>query len=711
MPNQAKRLASTAFWAGALLVGLFAPSRLVGPLDGAPLDQRFEVVVLAMLLPALWYVYPAFLRTTVARATVGALAVWKIATWFLVAQTGWCGLFASKYEPPIDSYRVERSWDVRTFWSGTPPACTAIVARPFRSQLGYPAWMLNIPFPADYNFDSRMYSLPTENPRPPHGVHALLVDGWIYPGTDGTLAFDVGADVTLTGSIDRAPLPSESGSMIRIPLAAGAHAVSLRLDLARRDWRFVPTWNGANVFSALTTSVAAMTPAQQAFARWVAWVTPTLVVFLLSGWVAAAYRALSAPRATMWAVASAAMFFVIGAAVTRPAVRLAIVALLAATVIPVPERLRTCRGAFLLFGLPWLAFSAGRAMVDVGRFQLYFFGDDTLTFQRYAYRIFMQGYWLEGGERTFWYQPLYRWTNGVLHLGFGDSSVGEMLADAAALLIGALFAFEVVRRVSTFRAGILAGVLTLATIVLGPNWYLIGRGLSEASAMAWLYLASFALLLAREEGWRMALLAGACATLAFFTRLNHLPLVIVLVALTLPLSLPAGSLTRVSEVWRRLPKGAAVAYLLCIGAALAAFAARTWYYTGAWSVFAGTTREHNSTGLSLTWSSLAAGDTWRRVAESVLMIVTVQDPPRFDIRAVLVVAGVIAAAGGLLNAPLVRRLPLSLVLCCLGAIVGGLVARGVAYPGRFSVHLIPIAVALSVCTVTQLAGFSPFEGK
>ena len=58
----------------------------------------------------------------------------------------------------------------------------------------------------------------------------------------------------------------------------------------------------------------------------------------------------------------------------------------------------------------------------------------------------------------------------------------------------------VVRRVANFRAGILAGVLTLVTIVLGPNWYLLGRGLSEASAMAWLYLAGFALLRARDRG-------------------------------------------------------------------------------------------------------------------------------------------------------------------------------------------------------------------
>src|SRR5258708_36726608 len=156
-------------------------------------------------------------------------------------------------------------------------------------------------------------------------------------------------------------------------------------------------------------------------------------------------------------------------------------------------------------------------MSEGGRFQVYFFGDDSLTFQRYAHRIFMQGYWLEGGERTFWHQPLYRWTNGVLHLMFGDSSVGEALADAAALLVGALFAFEVVRRVASFRAGILAGVLTLVTIVLGPNWYLLGRGLSELSATAWIYLACFAWLRTRDEGRRAALLSGACGSLPCFS--------------------------------------------------------------------------------------------------------------------------------------------------------------------------------------------------
>ena len=90
------------------------------------------------------------------------------------------------------------------------------------------------------------------------------------------------------------------------------------------------------------------------------------------------------------------------------------------------------------------------------------------------------------------------------------------------------------------------------------------------------------------------------------------------------------------------------------------------------------------------------------------MIVTVQDPPRFDIRAVLVVAGVFVALCSVLNAPFLRRLPLSLAVVCLGAIAGGLFVRGVSYPGRFSVHLVPVAVALSICTITQLSSGSSF---
>src|SRR5256885_16380573 len=108
------RWISPAFWGSTLLVALFWPSRFVGPADGAPLDQRVEVVLLAVFVPALWYLCPAFLRTRFARATLGTLAVWKIATWFLVAQTGWGGPVAPQYGPPPARHPRARRWGART---------------------------------------------------------------------------------------------------------------------------------------------------------------------------------------------------------------------------------------------------------------------------------------------------------------------------------------------------------------------------------------------------------------------------------------------------------------------------------------------------------------------------------------------------------------------------------------------------------------------
>jgi hypothetical protein len=57
------------------------------------------------------------------------------------------------------------------------------------------------------------------------------------------------------------------------------------------------------------------------------------------------------------------------------------------------------------------------------------------------------------------------------------------------------------------------------------------------------------------------------------------------------------------------------------------------------------------------------------------------------------------------------RLPLNASLFCLAGIAGAVVARGTAYPGRFSVHLIPVTVAMSVCAVSLLSGYKDIRMK
>jgi len=73
-----------------------------------------------------------------------------------------------------------------------------------------------------------------------------------------------------------------------------------------------------------------------------------------------------------------------------------------------------------------------------------------------------------------------------------------------------------------------------------------------------------------------------------------------------------------------------------------------------------------------------------------------------------VVAGFGASVLAVLCVPLVRRLSLGVIVTSIAAVAGGLVARGVAYPGRFSIHLIPVAVAIAMSVVAMVVG-SPVE--
>jgi hypothetical protein len=142
-----------------------------------------------------------------------------------------------------------------------------------------------------------------------------------------------------------------------------------------------------------------------------------------------------------------------------------------------------------------------------------------------------------------------------------------------------------------------------------------------------------------------------------------------------------------------VPIRSVVVILGSLAVGLLLFARRTWYYTGVFSVFHGTQRQIVAT--------IQPTDTWPQaighLIESVLVLVTVQDPPRFDPRAILVVGGIAIAVLALLRVPWFRDLPAGPALFCAAGLAGALVARGTAYVGRFSIHLMPVAVALATC--------------
>jgi hypothetical protein len=113
------------------------------------------------------------------------------------------------------------------------------------------------------------------------------------------------------------------------------------------------------------------------------------------------------------------------------------------------------------------------------------------------------------------------------------------------------------------------------------------------------------------------------------------------------------------------------------------------------SVFYGTSRDH----LALWQPGVSVRALVPRMIESVMMVVTVNDPPRWDPYALPVIVGGAVSALAVAGVPGARRLPAGVVIFFFAAIAGALIARGSAYAGRVSIHVIPVASAAFVCAV------------
>ena len=684
----------TLLWTMLLAAALLWPGHALAAFDGMPLDGAAQAVGVGMVGPMLWWAHRRFLDNRTARTLIVALLAVKCMGAALLTQQGLCARFttASPFRTEVLTIPIDepdgflRSWDVRAGWRTPAPACTAIVARPFATVSSFPAWFLNI---TDFASDG-------------HRDFTLDVNGDARIREAGVFALELDRDMTVTGRIGGHDIASAAGSTVSVPLAAGVHHLDLHARLTGDRWKFVPLWNGRDAFAETAMTVAQPGVADRFLATPIALATVVLVVALAGAWT---WSFLAGQRASPWLLAwcAAATMLLVAAGVTGRFERLAGLFLFAGALVPVAAPQRNLRGAFLLLGVPWLAFFAARSLPLVGHFSAYS-NDDWLAYQAAGYRVFMNGFWLEGGSKLFDYQALYRWISGLLHLVFGDSSVGETYWDAACLLMGGLLAFRIARSVAGFRAGLMAGAATLSTFTLGTIWYFVGRGLSETAASGFACLAAFYLLRARLGRAAPAAAAGVFATLMFYTRLNHL-----LFALCLPMLLwPLRTSARLRDWWRAAAVvriKALLIYGAVFSAGVFAFAARTWWFTGIFSVFLGTSLKNNDTGLRL--STVASPDVWRRIGHSLWSLVWMNEPAGPDVRAVFVASGVALAVLAVAQLPHASRLPASTALVCLGAMLSALFVHSHNYPGRMTIHLVPFAAALTVIGATRV--FEAFQ--
>lgn len=685
-------------WGCAAIAVLLWPDHLSGPLDGAPLDRLTEAILLGLIPPFLWWLHPGYLRLRFTRVLIVLLLIAKAGSSMLV-RDGWCVQFDTSKPIVADSRGRIHTWDARADWRSDNPQCSAIITRPYREFKEFPVWFFNLP-PADKN-------LPLPEDRPPYATLDMTVTGYLHADDPGELVIETGETMTTALVIDGSVVGPAGPSRHQVSLDRGSHFVQIKSRLTGNRWTLVPLWNGSPIgasgFAGATTAIPSTADAR--IRGPLALVMQIAVWALVIGWIASFLRWWREPTTLGFALAASLVLGWLGQPapdfVMTPLAAWSITGLGLAIALHVPKQQQTLKGAFLLIGVPWLAFVTAVHASHIGRFSLYAPGDDMWMFQRYAYRIYLQQYWLEGGELTFWFQPFYRWIAGALHMIFGDSSMGEFWWDAICVMASALFAHLVVAAAYGFRWGLAAAVLCLTIVMQGPAWLFIGIGLSDIASAGFIYFAALVITSARLRGdipVATAIGAGVLASIGFYTRLNNLPMAFASSAFGLSLAVTARGWWRPKIWWPRVSWNALAGIAGVIVIAMTLFTIRTYHYTGVLSMLHGTTWGNHV----LYRPGQPIGDAAAGMLSSLMMVLTFNDPPRFAIYALPLLAGAFVALAAMMNVKVFRDVPLALAAFFLVTCSGALAARGVAYAGRFSVHLLGAGCALTVCAIASL---------
>ena len=178
----------------------------------------------------------------------------------------------------------------------------------------------------------------------------------------------------------------------------------------------------------------------------------------------------------------------------------------------------------MLVGVPWLVFFVVRTLPQVGHVSLYSV-DDWLAYQVAGYRIYMNGFWLEGGNRRLRLSAALSLDHRRRCISCSAiRASARVYWDAACLLAGwTAWRSRSSRPVGGFRCGRRRGRGNARDLHRSaPIWYFVGRGLSEIAAAGFAFSAALVDRARGLAGRRFAAVAGVLAVLMFYARLNQL---------------------------------------------------------------------------------------------------------------------------------------------------------------------------------------------
>jgi len=365
---------------------------------------------------------------------------------------------------------------------------------------------------------------------------------------------------------------------------------------------------------------------------------------------------------------------------------------------------------FLLFGPAILLFFVIHWWPEIGRTPILSPGDDWTSYQVLAFRITLLGDWrTAGGEAVFMHQPLYRYITALFHWLFGKSMFAQKFFDVWCVIGATLVIVVWLRKTRVdFIYILVASLLFLLPILIGPLRHHIGRGLAEYSSMFFMLLA-FWLFLLEQKRTRLIVLAGACGLLAYWTRQDHL--FVIAAGVFLLVEPVKGSLI---EVWRayltylKIHWRNVAIFLGLIGFGVLAVAMRNWLVGGHFGlsipdhpnlVFAARCCDENGESLPVKWQPIFF---YEKIRLMIAMKKVGQFPSPFSIP--IIVGSCVGILFLVWRPHTFHQYPMALGLLLLGVFTPYYFVNNWGYPPRFSIHLLPISVVSTVVFAHCLTG-------
>ncbi|MBL78462.1 MAG: hypothetical protein CMH70_00120 [Nitrosomonadaceae bacterium] len=352
---------------------------------------------------------------------------------------------------------------------------------------------------------------------------------------------------------------------------------------------------------------------------------------------------------------------------------------------------------FLLFGPPLLLFFANLWCSILGQWAVWGAGDDWTSYQFFARKIVVEGEWLNAGEGVFIMQPLYRYFVGFYHWLFGQSAFVQHMADVWCVL-GAtvlLASWAVKLRLSALII-LIANTIYLAIILMGTIRYHIGRGLIEHHAMIFMVLAGWFLYGAREGNFLRIVGAGICGVIGYWLRQDHLIVIAMLVFFIIEPT--HGATAEVwkaywSQIWTYWKRGFSYVGIIVSGVFLICF--RNWWVGGVFAPAVGPGGPdmppvYFSTEIDVT-------DLYMKMK---LMLTATHSPTPSFATMVLLPGTFIGFAALIWRPNCLRGFPMAIGCALIGVFLPYVFFSNPGYPGRYSIHLLPLAL-LSTMIITD----------